>query len=64
MTRVGMGAEARRTAGISDGLLRPSVGLEDENDLISGLAAGLDTVPHVAAGTPSRAFRDRSRLVP
>jgi cystathionine gamma-synthase len=41
MTHAGMGAEARRIAGITDGLLRLSVGLEDESDLIEGLAAGL-----------------------
>lgn len=41
MTHVGMGAEARRAAGIGDGLLRVSVGLEAEEDLLSDLAAGL-----------------------
>lgn len=41
MTHVTMGADARKVAGISDGLLRLSVGLEDESDLIKGLVAGL-----------------------
>ena len=41
MTHVSMGPEARRAAGIGDGLLRLSVGLEDEADLLDGLAAGL-----------------------
>ena len=41
MTHADMGSEARRVAGISDGLLRLSVGLEDERDLIAGLDLGL-----------------------
>jgi cystathionine gamma-synthase len=41
MTHAGMGAEARKAAGIGDGLLRLSVGLEAEADLIAGLEAGL-----------------------
>ena len=41
MTHADMGAEARAVAGIGDGLLRLSVGLEAEYDLISGLAEGL-----------------------
>ena len=41
MTHAGMGAEARRAAGISDGLLRLSVGLEAEADLIADLKTGL-----------------------
>jgi cystathionine gamma-synthase len=41
MTHAGMGDEARRAAGISDGLLRLSIGLEAEVDLIADLKAGL-----------------------
>lgn len=41
MTHLDMGEEARAIAGISDSLLRLSVGLEAEQDLISGLDAGL-----------------------
>lgn len=41
MTHVGMGEEARRAAGISNGLLRMSVGLEAEKDLLSDLAFSL-----------------------
>jgi cystathionine gamma-synthase len=41
MTHAGMGAEARRTAGIGDGLLRLSVGLEEAGDLLAGLEDGL-----------------------
>ena len=41
MTHARMGAEARRAAGISDGLLRLSIGLEAEADLIADLKTGL-----------------------
>jgi cystathionine gamma-synthase len=41
MTHASMGAEARRSAGISDGLLRLSVGLEAEADLLADLERGL-----------------------
>ncbi|WP_323718449.1 cystathionine gamma-synthase [Paracoccus aminovorans] len=40
MTHVSMGAEGRQRAGIGDGLLRLSVGLEDPRDLLDGLRAG------------------------
>ena len=41
MTPADMGEEARARAGIGDGLLRLSVGLEAEEDLIAGLERGL-----------------------
>lgn len=41
MTHAGMGAEARAAAGIGDGLLRLSVGLEAEADLIADLETAL-----------------------
>ncbi|MGC4250916.1 MAG: PLP-dependent transferase [Sphingobium sp.] len=41
MTHADMGEEARAVAGISDGLLRFSIGLEAEKDLIAGLEEGL-----------------------
>lgn len=44
MTHSSMTPEARHQAGITDGLLRLSVGLEDEADLIDGLAAGFHAV--------------------
>lgn len=44
MTHAGMGAEARCTAGIGDGLLRLSVGLEAEADLLADLERGLAAV--------------------
>jgi cystathionine gamma-synthase len=40
MTHASIGAEARLAAGISDSLLRLSVGLEAEEDLIEGLERG------------------------
>lgn len=42
MTHADMGRDARKVAGISDGLLRLSVGLEAEEDLIAGINRGLD----------------------
>lgn len=44
MTHAKMGVEARRIAGISDSLLRLSVGLEAEADLLAGLEAGFTAV--------------------
>jgi len=42
MTHAAMDAEARRVAGIGDGLVRLSVGIEDSRDLIEDLRAALD----------------------
>lgn len=42
MTHLGMGPAARATAGISDSLLRLSVGLEETQDLIDDLSEALD----------------------
>lgn len=44
MTHAGMDPEARRIAGINDSLLRLSVGLEAESDLLSDLAQGLSSI--------------------
>ncbi len=44
MTHASMSAEARRAAGINDGLVRLSIGLESEADLLADLARGLETV--------------------
>lgn len=41
MTHADMGEKARRIAGINDGLIRISVGLENEQDLLTDLAASL-----------------------
>jgi cystathionine gamma-synthase len=44
MTHASMDANARRVAGISDGLLRLSVGIEHVADLLADIASGLDRV--------------------
>ncbi len=44
MTHAGMGPEARRIAGITDGLLRMSVGLEAEEDLTADLSQSLSAI--------------------
>jgi cystathionine gamma-synthase len=49
MTHLGMGAEARRVAGITDGLLRLSIGLEAEEDLLEDLDKGLRAIVSPAA---------------
>ena len=41
MTHADMGEEARKTAGISDTLLRLSIGLEATEDLLRDLETGL-----------------------
>ncbi len=41
MTHAAMSAEARATAGLGDGLLRLSVGIEAEADLVADIEAGL-----------------------
>lgn len=59
MTHAGMDAEARRAAGITDGLLRLSVGLEAERDLIEDLEAAL-----AAARDATRPRRIARRMDP
>ena len=53
MTHASMDAAARRRAGIGDGLLRLSVGIEAPEDLLEDLALGLERAAAIAA--PSRA---------
>jgi len=48
MTHASMDEEARRIAGISDSLLRLSVGIEDGDDLIEDLTAALDALADAA----------------
>ena len=48
MTHAAMSAEARTQAGIRDGLLRLSVGIEHVDDLIADIAAALDRVSRCA----------------
>ena len=51
MTHAGMAPEDRRAAGISDGLVRYSVGIEDVEDLIADLRQALDAAS-LPGGTP------------
>ena len=44
MTHVSMGAEARAAAGVTDQLLRLSIGIEHIDDLIADLSQALDTL--------------------
>jgi cystathionine gamma-synthase len=44
MTHAAMAPDARRRAGIADGLLRVSVGIEDASDLLADIEAALDRV--------------------
>jgi cystathionine gamma-synthase len=44
MTHASMDAEARRVAGITDGLLRLSVGIESADDLVHDLTSALDAL--------------------
>lgn len=48
MTHAAMTAEARQAAGIGDGLLRLSVGIEHADDLVEDIAAALDRALAVA----------------
>ena len=48
MTHASMDEEARRIAGISDSLLRLSVGIEDGDDLVDDLTAALDALADAA----------------
>jgi cystathionine gamma-synthase len=45
MTHASMTPEARRRAGITDGVIRLSIGIEDPADLIADLEAALGTLP-------------------
>ena len=52
MTHAGMTAEARETAGIDGGLLRLSVGIEAEEDLVAVVAEALQRAE--GSGSDSR----------
>ena len=54
MTHAAMSAEARAAAGIRDGLLRLSVGIEHVRDLRADLADGLERAARVAASAHVR----------
>jgi cystathionine gamma-synthase len=51
MTHASMTPEARERAGITDGVIRLSVGVEDAGDLIADLDAALSSLP---GGSPTR----------
>jgi methionine-gamma-lyase len=44
MTHYGMGKEARMAAGITDGLVRLSVGIENVHDILSDIEQALNKV--------------------
>jgi cystathionine beta-lyase/cystathionine gamma-synthase len=48
-SHIGLGEEGRRRAGIPDGLIRLSVGLEEADDLWADLEGALARVPAHAA---------------
>jgi methionine-gamma-lyase len=50
MTHAGMSREARLEAGISDGLVRYSTGIEDVEDLLADLEQAFQAIPVKAAG--------------
>jgi cystathionine gamma-synthase len=52
MTHAAMSPEARRAAGIGDGLLRLSVGIEHADDLRRDLEDALERVARVKGGRP------------
>jgi cystathionine gamma-synthase len=45
MTHASMTPEARRRAGITDGVIRLSIGIEEPEDLVADLAETLGTLP-------------------
>ena len=67
MTHASMDAEARRRAGIGDGLLRLSVGIEAAEDLAADLTAGLDralaAVPEEDLASMSHEFLTKPALL-
>lgn len=52
MTHAAMDPEARRTAGIGDGLVRLSIGLEHADDLKADLAHALNAIPASLTAAP------------
>ncbi|MES2180449.1 MAG: cystathionine gamma-synthase [Gemmatimonadota bacterium] len=61
MTHASMDAEARLTAGITDGLLRLSVGIEDGGDLVADLNCALDAVLSQAGSQVRKQRQPNSR---
>jgi len=62
MTHASMDAAARQRAGIGDGLLRLSVGIEHEDDLCADLDAALARAGRVAAAAPGASDADAQRV--
>jgi cystathionine gamma-synthase len=56
MTHASMSAQARADAGIGDGLIRVSVGIEDGGDLLADLEAGLARAQRAAQGSATVAL--------
>jgi cystathionine gamma-synthase len=56
MTHASMSAQARADAGIGDGLIRVSVGIEDGGDLLADLEAGLARAQRAAQGSTTVAL--------
>jgi cystathionine gamma-synthase len=54
MTHAGMDEAARQRAGIGEGLLRVSVGIEEAADLVDDLSAGLERAATVRSAPPLR----------
>ena len=54
MTHAGLAREDRQAAGITDGLVRYSVGIEDVEDLIADLRTALNAIPQTADARRSR----------
>lgn len=63
MTHASMSPEARAFAGISDGLIRLSIGIEDADDLVTDLEQGLDHIePKSHRPTNSHAVENEINL--
>lgn len=54
MTHAGLPREEREAAGITDGLVRYSVGIEDVRDLIEDLRCALEVPVNTLAGAATR----------
>jgi len=63
MTHASMDAEARANAGISDSLLRLSVGIEHKDDLVEDLQRALDAAEPLFRGGPQSSLSRRSSMV-
>jgi cystathionine gamma-synthase len=62
MTHAAMSAEARAAAGICDGLLRLSVGIEQAEDLLADIAAALERA--LAVADAGSAYKRARALAP